>query len=79
MPVICKCKEEGCDGNVQKEDSHARQIGCNNYDIAYRCDQCGRLHWANGNPVINRREEKVFIVDGKLVHKNQANEITYQG
>lgn len=64
MDKICK----DCGGELS-ENCITLQTGCENYNMAFPCSLCGRLHWGSGEAVKNWRYEKVFFLNGKVVDK----------
>lgn len=67
-----KCKEKGCDGNVDLDKQVPIQTGCSSFSMAYCCDKCGRLHWLGEKGVIgvkNRQGKNAFVINGGLVNK----------
>jgi len=69
-----KCSIKNCNGEIDEENPFNLKTGCGGcgggtFNTAYSCKKCGRLHWKDGNPVFSRGAEKVFLVDGKIVHK----------
>lgn len=63
-----RCKETGCDGEVDLTTPVTLQVGCRSVDHAYPCSRCGRLHWNDGSAVQNRAGQKAFLRDGKVVN-----------
>jgi hypothetical protein len=69
------CTQAGCLGQINKEVSITLQVSCRSFSCAYPCRQCGRLYWENGNQVFNRQGLEVFLVDGKVVHKDKDGQV----
>lgn len=67
------CKENNCDGIIDRNTPIRLHIGCVAYDFAYPCSQCGRLHWSDGDPVVNRSGQPAFWEDGGVVLKGREN------
>jgi hypothetical protein len=44
------------------EEKHSLQVGCCSSKPAVTCNECGRLYWLDGTPVLNRQSKKVFMV-----------------
>jgi len=71
-----RCKEKSCIGEVDLNNTIFLQTGCGGCGgsraPAYACNQCGRLHWADGSPVYNRGGQKAFWKNGSLCLKNKS-------
>jgi len=56
-----KCSEESCDGNVDLKKPVFVQTSCLTSERAFSCSKCERLHWKNGQGIINRAGSKMFV------------------
>ena len=66
------CREAGCAGTITTDPQFRVmvQTSCAGTSPAARCPVCGRLHWPiTGEPVRNRRYEKVFLVAEALENR----------
>lgn len=69
-----KCKERGCDGEIDLSQPISLQTGCGGcrgaqLQLAYPCKVCGRLHWGDGSKVFNRRKQRAFFENSSVVHR----------
>jgi len=67
-----KCKEEGCDGEIDEGKPipvATGRKGCAILKDVSPCDKCGRLYFEDGCPAFNGEHEKAFLVDGKIVFR----------
>ncbi|MFA5087227.1 MAG: hypothetical protein WC470_02935 [Candidatus Paceibacterota bacterium] len=62
------CSEDGCDGKIDKKTIVPLRVGngpnCGGHDQAYPCEECGRLHWESGTPVVTMPAGEKLFVDG---------------
>lgn len=70
-----KCREEGCEGEISKNNPIHLQSECFSHSFAYSCKECGRLYWRNGSFVVNRSGHKVFLENGKVVCKDENSQL----
>lgn len=61
---MANCTEENCDGVLREDSSIELPNGCRSYDWACPCSKCGRLHWRDGDPLFDRRDNKIFLKTG---------------
>lgn len=66
-----KCSVEGCLGEISKTPSVHLRTGCRGGESAYACNMCGRLHWANSEPVFNRQEHAAFLENGIVINRDE--------
>lgn len=57
---IMKCKEKGCEGEINGAMPVILQTSCASSAVAFPCDKCNRLHWPSGDAVFNRSGERAF-------------------
>ena len=70
------CQEENCDGILEEEGTGIElPRGCRHFDFAFPCNKCGRLHWADGDPIFDRRDNRIFLDRGCLVRKDSEGGI----
>lgn len=63
-----KCSE--CGKKVDENHKVRLPIGPNEYDDAFPCTGCGRLHWPEGSGVSNTKTgKKAYWLDGKIESK----------
>ena len=64
-----KCQNEsGCEGLLDNARSVPMRVGCASFENALVCPQCGRIHWQDGTPVLNRQEYRAFLKGGEIVN-----------
>lgn len=65
-----KCKNEGCDGQINRDVVVRIQTGCASYTPVSPCGKCGLLHDSQGDDFRNRATRKrPFLINGEIVHK----------
>jgi hypothetical protein len=74
-----KCKEGECEGEIDQLREIVLKTGCGPVGSpAYPCNRCGRLHWASdGELVFNRPGDRAFLEDGRIVTRDEKNEVTF--
>ena len=72
-----KCKEKGCKGEINKNNSVPLWVGCQRAPAltAYPCEECGRLHDKNGSLVFNNAGNKAFLEFNEVIFRDKNNEI----
>jgi len=67
--------EDGCSGNIDRKKPIALLIGCASRFSCFPCIICGRLHWIDGKPVLNRQQEKFFLENGEIVYRDSRGQV----
>jgi hypothetical protein len=63
-----RCKNElYCSGDVDLGVPILLRVGCSDFNEAFACSVCGRLHWENGEPVLSRRGFRAFLEGSDIV------------
>lgn len=74
------CSNKSCKGNFSpatSESSVTIRIHCHTFDSAFPCVECGRLHFADGNPVMSRHEKPQYLhLEQNVVHKTACGRTT---
>lgn len=73
-----KCRDRMCrvgEIDMSKVITVRMRIGCIESSIAHPCSLCGRLHFANGRPISNRRRHRAFLKNGKFIHIDKKGNI----
>jgi len=75
MGVGFVCSMKGCGGLIDPAEGGLRlPTGCTSSDYAFRCPECGRLHWRNSHPVFNRQGKAAYIKEGKFLLVKEESE-----
>ncbi|MCX6764501.1 MAG: hypothetical protein NTU58_02215 [Candidatus Nealsonbacteria bacterium] len=69
-----RCIEEDCNGIVDKVTPRQLQMGCPYENVAFACEKCGALYWIDNSRVIDKKNNMVFFMKGKLYSKNKKGE-----
>jgi hypothetical protein len=61
-----KCQMNGCDGDLDLENTFPLQTGRHSYTRCCACLECGRVHSYGGGLMFSRQGHTLFVLEGEL-------------